>query len=307
MDDLDFSNTPPAPVPAPATPAPAPVAAKPSPVPEAASVYEPKLALAFFKLAGSLEQFAAGTQIFAENEKTAGFFSKGARIYLLLDGDVALTRGGKPLELVLPGEIFGEMAAIAEMPRSATANARKACRVLSVDEKGFLNSLQQMPEFALMLMSVMAQRLRRGLGRLATANKPSIEALEHANTLDRKMLAELQQALGDPTPARAAAGKTVVTKGAVGACMFVVTEGKIAISVDDKVVERVGPGGAFGEMALVDSSGRSATATAETDCAWLLVGKNEFLAMVKTRPAFGIALMRSMSARVLHIGKLLGS
>jgi CRP-like cAMP-binding protein len=99
----------------------------------------------------------------------------------------------------------------------------------------------------------------------------------------------------------------VVTKGAVGACMFVVTEGRIAITVDDKVIERVGPGGAFGEMALIDRSGRSATATAETDSAWLLVGRNEFIAMVKTRPAFGIALMRSMSARVLHIGKLLGS
>ena len=309
MDDLDFSNAAPAPAkPASApAPAPAPVAAKPPPAAEAVSLYEPKLALAFFKLAGNIEQFAAGAQIFAENEKTAGFFSKGARIYLLLDGDVALTRGGKPLELVLPGEIFGEMAAIAEMPRSATATARKPCRVLWMDEKSFLTSLQQMPEFALMLMSVMAQRLRRGLGRLAAANKLAVEALEHANTLDKKMLAELQQALGDPTPARAAAGKTVVTKGAVGACMFVVTEGKIAISVDDKVVERVGSGGAFGEMALVDSSGRSATATAETDCAWLLVGKNEFIAMVKTRPAFGIALMRSMAARVLHIGKLLGS
>jgi CRP/FNR family cyclic AMP-dependent transcriptional regulator len=66
------------------------------------------------------------------------------------------------------------------------------------------------------------------------------------------------------------------------------------------------PAAAFGEMALVDKSGRSATATAETDCAWLLIGRNEFLAMVKTRPAFGIALMRSLSARVLHIGKLLG-
>jgi CRP-like cAMP-binding protein len=136
MDDLDFSNTPPVPAPAAANPpAPAPVAAKPPPAPEPVSLYEPKLALAFFKLAGSVESFAAGTQIFAENEKTSGFFSKGARIYLLLDGDVTLTRGGKPLELVLPGEIFGEMAAIAEMPRSATATARKACRVLSLDER----------------------------------------------------------------------------------------------------------------------------------------------------------------------------
>jgi len=300
MDDLDFSGKPAAPVPRPAVP-------KPVAPTEQASIYDPKLALAFFKVAGTLEQFPAGTQIFAENEKTSGFFSKGARMYLLLDGDVALTLKGKPLELVLPGEIFGEMAAIAEIPRSATATARKNCRALSLDEKAFLSSLQQMPEFALMLMSVMAQRLRRGVARLATMKKMAVKALEHQNTLDSKMLADLQHALGDPTPSSATAGKTVVTKGAIGACMFVVTEGRIAISIDGTVIEHVGPGGAFGEMALVDRSGRSATATAETNSSWLLVGRNEFIAMVKSRPAFGIALMRSMSARVQHIGKLLGS
>ncbi len=298
MNDLDFMGTP-------AKPAPPP---KPAAAPAApASLYEPRLALEFFKLGGTLEQFAAGKQIFAENDKAGGLFSKGARIYLLLDGDVILMRGGKPLDLVPPGEIFGEMAAIAEAPRSATAIARKNCRVLSLDERQFQQALQQMPEFALMLMSVMAQRLRRGLARLAVAKKASADVLEHRNTLDRKMLAELQRALGDPVPSTATAGKTVVTKGALGACMFVVTEGRIAISVDDRVIEHVGPGGAFGEMALVDRSGRSATATAETDSAWLLIGKNEFVEMVRVRPAFGIALMRSMSARVLHIGKLLGS
>lgn len=300
MDDLDFSAAQPV--------APRPTAPKPvSPPNEPVSLYEPKLALEFFKLGGALEQFPAGKQIFVENEKTSGFFSKGARIYLLLDGDVTLTRAGKPLDLVPPGEIFGEMAVIAEIPRSATATARKNCRVLSLDEQQFVASLQRMPEFALMLMSVMAQRLRRGVARLATAKKAAVEALEHTHTLDKKMLAELQHALGDPTPSTAAAGKTVVTQGAVGACMFVVTEGRIAISVDGTVIEYVGPGGAFGEMALVDRSGRSATATADTDSAWVLIGRDQFIAMVKARPAFGIALMRSLSARVLHIGKLLGS
>lgn len=298
MDDLDFSG-------GPKTPPPPPP--RPAPQGEPASLYEPRLALEFFKLGGTLEQFPAGKQIFAENDKASGLFSKGARIYLLLDGDVMLTRAGKPLDLVPPGEIFGEMAAIAEAPRSATATARKNCRVLSLDEKQFQHALQKMPEFALMLMSVMAQRLRRGVARLAAAKKTSIEVLEHRNTLDKTMLAELQHELGDPKPSAAAAGKIVVTKGAVGACMFVVTKGRIAISVDDRVIEHVGPGGAFGEMALVDRSGRSATATAETDSAWLLVSKDQFVDMVKARPAFGIALMRSLSARVLHIGKLLGS
>jgi CRP-like cAMP-binding protein len=298
MDDLDFSGGPKTP------PPPPPKSAPPG---EPASLYEPRLALEFFKLGGTLEQFPAGKQIFAENDKVSGLFSKGARIYLLLDGDVMLTRAGKPLDLVPPGEIFGEMAAIAEAPRSATAIARKNCRVLSLDEKQFQHALQKMPEFALMLMSVMAQRLRRGVARLAAAKKTSIEVLEHRNTLDKAMLAELQRELGDPKPSTAPAGKIVVTKGAVGACMFVVTKGRIAISVDDRVIEHVGPGGAFGEMALVDRSGRSATAMAETDSAWLLIGKDQFVEMVKARPAFGIALMRSLSARVLHIGKLLGS
>ncbi len=298
MEDLDFMGTPAKPAP---PPKPAAAAAEP------ASLYQPRLALEFFKLGGTLEQFAAGKQIFAENDKTSGLFSKGARIYLLLDGDVMLTRAGKPLDLVPPGEIFGEMAAIAEAPRSATAIAHKNCRVLSLDEKQFQHALQKMPEFALMLMSVMAQRLRRGVARLAAAKKTTVEVLEHKNTLDKAMLAELQLALGDPVPTTAAAGKTVVTKGALGACMFVVTRGRIAISVDDRVIEHVGPGGAFGEMALVDRSGRSATATAETDSAWLLIGKDEFVDMVRARPAFGIALMRSLCARVLHIGKLLGS
>ena len=305
MDDLDFSNQSPTPAPQPAA---KPAPAKPAvAAPEAASLYDPKLALEFFKLGGTVEQYAAGKQIFAENEKTSGFFSKGARMYLLLDGDVALTRGGKPIDLVPAGEIFGEMAAIAEQPRSATATARKNCRVIALDQQAFSASLQRMPEFALMLMSVMAQRLRRCITRLMQAKKAQVEALEHTQTLDKKMLAELRQALGDPTPSSAAAGTTVVSKGAVAACMFVVVSGRIAISVDGTVIEYVGPGGIFGELALVEKSGRSADAKAEADSEWLLIGRKEFLDMVRARPAFGVALMRSLSARVLHIGKLLGS
>ena len=291
MDDLDFSGKP-------ATPGRKPAA-------EAASPYDPKLALEFFRVAGSEEQIPAGRQIFAENEKSGGFFSRGARLYLLLEGDVTLTLKGKPLELVLPGEIFGEMAAIADLPRSATATARKACRVLALDERQFLQSLQQMPQFALMLMSVMAQRLRRGIAKLAEAKPSRVEPRVQKHALDRRALADLQEALGDPAPMRAQAGQTVVQQGAVGACMFVVTEGCIAISLDGLSVETVEAGGIFGELALVDRAGRAATATAETDCSWLLVSRADFLALLKTKPDFGVALLRAMGNRVQHVAELL--
>ena len=64
------------------------------------------------------------------------------------------------------------------------------------------------------------------------------------------------------------------------------------------VVERVGPGGVFGEMALVDQSPRSANAAAETDCALLALNRNVFLNLVRSNPTFGIALLGSMAARV---------
>jgi len=270
-----------------------------------ASLYNPSLALEFFRLAGTPEQFPAGHQVFVENEQAKGFFSKGARIYLLLEGEVALTLKNKPLELVLAGEIFGEIATIGGAPRSATATVRRSCRVLALDEKQFHTSLQQMPEFALMLMSVMAQRLRSSVAKLAGTKMTSIAAPVQKDSLDKKMLTELQRALGDPSPTVAGAGQNVVTQGAVGACMFVVTQGRIAIAVDGEVIEYVEPGGTFGEMALVDRAGRAATATAETGSAWFLVGRNEFLAMVKSKPAFGIALLRSMSGRVRHFANLL--
>jgi CRP/FNR family cyclic AMP-dependent transcriptional regulator len=297
MEDLDFSGKPGAP-----NKPSAPATARPA---ERVSLYDPKLALEFFRLTGTPEQFPAGHQIFVENEKTGGFFSRGARIYLLLEGDVTLTLKGKPLEMVLPGEIFGELAVIAELPRSATATARKNCRALSLDEKQFVASLQQMPQFALMLLSVMSQRLRRGMAKLAETRKDSVEAPMQKNALDKKTLTELQHALGNPAPARALAGQNVMTQGAVGACMFVVTEGRITISIDGSVIEHVEAGGTFGELAMVDGAARAATATAETDCAWLLIARSDFLAMIRSKPAFGLALLRSMSERVQHVGQLL--
>ena len=63
------------------------------------------------------------------------------------------------------------------------------------------------------------------------------------------------------------------------------------------IVGRAGPGGVFGEMALVDQAVRSATATAETECKMLAINRNVFLHLVKTSPAFGIALLNGIAAR----------
>lgn len=300
MEDLDFSQPAPAAAKAAAV-APPPHKSGPD------SLYNPALALKFFQIAGEPETLAAGTKIFAEQDKSGGFFAKGARVYLLLEGEIALTLKGKPLNLVLPGELFGELSMITGAPRSATATARKNCRVLSLDEKRFISTLQQLPEFSFMLVGIMAQRLAHGVDRLLASRKGPMPPREGGMGLDGAQLAELKHALGDPTPTPMQAGEALVKKGAVGVSMFVVTAGRVEISVNDRRVEIVGRGETFGETAVLGPNVRAATAVALSDGAFLAISREAFLGIVRTRPAVGVALLRSISERVQHMDAFLGS
>lgn len=293
MDELDFSAKPAAPAQAAARVAVQSTAQSP--------LYQPALALAFFRSAGTLEEKSGGKSIFMENEKPGGLFSKSAKMYLLIEGEVGLMIRNKFFGVVKKGEVFGELAVIGGLPRSATAMAKTDCRVLSLDEKQFHLALQKTPDFALMLMSIMVQRLRQSLAKLGPGGTPASAPADHSDVLDRKSLAGLQSKLGRQEPALFPAGKVIMSAGAAGAFMYVVMEGRVAISVSERIVERVGPGGMFGEMALVDRSARAATATAETNCSLLAINRNDFLDLVRSKPAFGASLLKSIALRMQQL------
>ena len=298
-DELDFSS------PAPAA-RPAAVAAVQSAVQGTAqsAVYSPALALEFFRATGTVEQKPAGKPVFSENEKSAGLFSKGARMYLLLEGEIGLMIKGKFFGVVKAGEIFGELAVIAGVPRSATAMAKADCKVLSLDEKQFHAALQKTPDFALMLMSSMGQRMRQSIAKLAASPSAAPTApVDRSGVIDRKMLAELARELSGQPPVPYGLGKTIVAAGAVGASMYVVMDGHVGISIGNRVVERVGPGGLFGEMALVDRSARAAPAVAESDCSLITIGRNDFLGLVRAKPVFGALLLKALAERMQYLAQ----
>jgi CRP-like cAMP-binding protein len=233
-----------------------------------------------------------GEVFFTENQKSD-------RMYLLEEGEVSVTRGGKAIDVVKAGEIFGEMAAISQLPRSATAVARTACRVVSLDAKQFQRAIQKMPEFALMLMAILINRLRLTVAMLAMSK--SLEASDGARTrrvFDDKLLRGLMVATQHRLPQHCPLNKVIMKEGEAGVFMYVVLGGRVAISIKSKIVEWVGPGGVFGEMALVDQSPRAATATAETDCDLLSINRGDFLTMVKTNPVFVVSLLKAAADRL---------
>jgi CRP/FNR family transcriptional regulator, cyclic AMP receptor protein len=88
-------------------------------------------------------------------------FDMASEMYVVLAGEVELAIGQNVIETVGPGEIFGEMALIDQAPRTATAVARTPCKLAVISEKRFAFLVQTTPYFALQVMKVMADRLRK--------------------------------------------------------------------------------------------------------------------------------------------------
>jgi CRP/FNR family transcriptional regulator, cyclic AMP receptor protein len=280
MEELDFS--------------------KPAREPAGAPAYDPAVALEFFRSAGKQEEIPAGTRIFGENEKASRFFLQSNKMYYLLEGEVALVAKGKPVRSVTRGQIFGEWAAVSEAPRSATAIARTACRVIALDDKALRSALAKKPEFAIMLMGNMIGRLRGMLAAMTQVPSASSVAKE-ASVFDKGLLAALVKGLGDQARVRYDGGKVIMVEGQAGALMYVVLEGRVAISLRGAVLERLGPGGVFGEMALFDQSTRAANATAETDCTLLAINRIVLLNLVRADPTFAVSLLSAVAERVRNM------
>jgi len=118
--------------------------------------------LSVFPIDDHPRECAAGEVIFEE-------YDMASEMYVILDGEVELSIGGKVMETLGAGEPFGEMALIDQSPRTATATAKTACKLAVIPEKRFLFMVQTTPHFALQIMKVMADRLRRMNQRAAPA------------------------------------------------------------------------------------------------------------------------------------------
>lgn len=265
----------------------------------AESIYDPRVALAFFRSVGKGERIPAGARIFAEKEKPQPLLRKPAKMYLLLQGEVTLLAGRKEVGRVKPGEIFGELAAITDAPRSATAVAKTDCKVIALDARQFRSALRRKPAFALMLMSLMVRRLRETIARLAREGELTADkAAKEGAAFNAKHLAELVKGLSDDEPVYYDRHRTIVEAGQKALRMYVVTEGRAVVKMGERIVERLGPGGVFGEAALVDQSPRLATVIAQTDCALLPITRKAFLALVKMSPGFAESMLGTLAERV---------
>jgi CRP/FNR family cyclic AMP-dependent transcriptional regulator len=95
-----------------------------------------------------------------------------------------------------------------------------------------------------------------------------------------------------------AAGETLAEEGEAGRTFIVIEKGQVTVAVHGREVARLGPGDAFGEMALIDKSARSATVKADTEVHGYQLPVWSFRPFVESHPEMAWALLEALAQRV---------
>jgi CRP/FNR family cyclic AMP-dependent transcriptional regulator len=98
-------------------------------------------------------------------------------------------------------------------------------------------------------------------------------------------------------------GVAICSKGDPGTSLYAVISGTVKISTSSAdgrsaILNLIGPGEIFGEVALLDGLARTADATANTNCEVFVIDRREFIPFVKSQPALAMKFIELLCMRL---------
>jgi CRP-like cAMP-binding protein len=110
----------------------------------------------FARSAGATITFGAGSVVFNKGDA-------GSCMYIVQSGVIEMKIGDRVVEVVGPNEAIGFMSMIDAAPRSSSAHVKEACELSVIDARMFRFMVDEVPNFSLYIMGVLARRIR-GMG-----------------------------------------------------------------------------------------------------------------------------------------------
>ncbi len=112
----------------------------------------------FARNAGVNIAYPAGSVVFTQGDP-------GNSMYIVQSGIIEMMIGERVIEVCGPNEAIGFMSMIDSAPRSSTARVKEAVELSIIDQRKFRFMVDEVPNFALYIMGVMARRIR-GMSRV---------------------------------------------------------------------------------------------------------------------------------------------
>lgn len=260
----------------------------------------------------------------------------GDTLYIIQSGAVEISgrRGSEKivLNLLEKGAFFGEMALIDQSPRSATTTAIARTRLLPIRRESFFDPSLLDTTVVFQLLKSLCRRIERTNGLLrelvaaydddhgAAADRlpavagiacgngddsslPTVKA--HNETTQRPLQAVAPDSIfarPDLQVCHFAGGETIFDEGDDGAAMYIVSQGAVEIFTEAAgkriPLNRVGPGGFFGEMTLATGNPRTATAVAIDDTTLIAIGQAELTQVFELHPDIALFVIQVLIVRL---------
>jgi CRP-like cAMP-binding protein len=93
-------------------------------------------------------------------------------------------------------------------------------------------------------------------------------------------------------------GTPIVRAGEPGDALYVVLDGEVSVRRRGLPTLSLGTGSFFGEIALLDGGGRSATVVANGSVGCLTITRPRFLKLLRAEPAIAIAILAEVASRL---------
>jgi CRP-like cAMP-binding protein len=100
-----------------------------------------------------------------------------------------------------------------------------------------------------------------------------------------------------------APGVAIFKEGDKADKMYVVLSGELEVQLQGTVIDTIGAGSTFGEMALIDGSPRSATVIAKTTSEVAAIDEKTFIFLVDEMPYFALSTMRNLVERLRRMNE----
>jgi CRP/FNR family cyclic AMP-dependent transcriptional regulator len=131
-----------------------------------------------------------------------------------------------------------------------------------------------------------------------------IRMFEHLDQDDRIALAKVIDELKVPS------GETLFHAGDPGDSLFIVREGQVELFIKDTVGQKIvlttaEPGDMFGELAMLDTGPRTATALALSDCDVLVLDRGDLVLLFQRKPEAALHMLAALSGLTRKADELL--
>ena len=204
------------------------------------------------------------------------------------------------IQRAVPDEVLARVFGVIQFLWIATFGLGGIIVVPLVDWLGADGALVVAGAFLPVLALLTGRRLYR-LDAAAEAPGPGLSLLRSIPIFAPLPGTPLEHLAARLVPLRVDAGTVVVRQGDSGDRFYVVVEGEVDIAVDGETVSELGPGGYFGEIALIRDVPRTATATARTAVVLYALEREDFLAAVTGHAPSAEAAEHVASARLASV------